>query len=334
MDELSLAEQRKKEDLFLLEYGFGYIVELMLKKFKADPECSLIGHNMMYDNLFFYNQFIAPLPATFAEFSKAWNSVIPNIFDTKVLSAKSEYFGKTILSKVFEKSQNDKKMKDILEFRFDVETGFTNYEGTEALSHYHEAAYDAYMTGVCYAKILKYKEIDMVFLQNKKGRGKPNKRGKAAQGEDGFEEVKEQKFVDPKLLHNTPVQAYQGFGKPLANLVMLNQFENCACYPMNPAIAEPGCKLLEEKQKQVVKITFKESFNTEEESAEAIANLFSQFGDFHVYKDTKKSVLLCFYHIHSQSLPEASPKGFIQYILKPEVKEKLQIEDCCTLSQS
>lgn len=164
--------------MFLMEYGFGYIVEMMLKKFKECPECSLIGHNMMYDNLFFYNQFIGPLPPTFKEFSEAWNRVIPNIFDTKVLSSKSEYFGKTILSKVFEKSQHDKKMKDILHFRFDLENGFINYEGTELLSHYHEAAYDAYMTGYVYAKILKFKEIDTAFHENKKNRGKNKRFGK------------------------------------------------------------------------------------------------------------------------------------------------------------
>ena len=35
-------------------------------------------------------------------------------------------------------------MKDILKFEFDLKNGFCNYSGTEALSHYHEAAYDAY----------------------------------------------------------------------------------------------------------------------------------------------------------------------------------------------
>ncbi len=37
------------------------------------------------------------------------------------------------------------------------------------LSHYHEAAYDAYMTGVCFAKILKFKEFD---------KGKPQQQAK------------------------------------------------------------------------------------------------------------------------------------------------------------
>jgi len=32
--------------------------------------------------------------------------------------------------------------------------------GANLSTHYHEAGYDAYMTGVAFAKILKYKEID------------------------------------------------------------------------------------------------------------------------------------------------------------------------------
>lgn len=35
------------------------------------------------------------------------------------------------------------------------------------LEHYHEAAYDAYMTGYVFAKICKYKEIDALFIKNK-----------------------------------------------------------------------------------------------------------------------------------------------------------------------
>lgn len=41
-----------------------------------------------------------------------------------------------------------------------MENGFTNYEGTQLLSHYHEAAYDGYMTGVAFGHVLKVKEID------------------------------------------------------------------------------------------------------------------------------------------------------------------------------
>lgn len=56
-----------------------------------------------------------------------------------------------------------------------MKNGFKNYHGSDLLEHYHEAAYDAYMTGYVYAKILKYKEVDELYHQNKK-KGKDNKK--------------------------------------------------------------------------------------------------------------------------------------------------------------
>lgn len=47
-----------------------------------------------------------------------------------------------------------------MRIEFDLENGFGNYEGSGLLSHYHEAAYDAYMTGYAFATILKFKEGD------------------------------------------------------------------------------------------------------------------------------------------------------------------------------
>lgn len=50
---------------------------------------------------------------------------------------------------------------------FDLKNGFKNYEGTTLLSHYHEAAYDAYMTGVAFGHVLKIKEIDDIKFNSK-----------------------------------------------------------------------------------------------------------------------------------------------------------------------
>ena len=44
-----------------------------------------------------------------------------------------------------------------------------NYEGAGMLAHYHEAAYDAYMTGIAFANIVKYKEVDIPKEERKKG---------------------------------------------------------------------------------------------------------------------------------------------------------------------
>jgi hypothetical protein len=65
------------------------------------------------------------------------------------------------LGKIYEKCTTDDKLKNCgTKISFDLELGFVNYEGTGLLSHYHEAAYDAYMTGLAYAHVLKFKEFD------------------------------------------------------------------------------------------------------------------------------------------------------------------------------
>lgn len=122
---------------------------------------------MIYDIIYFYNQFIGPLPATYQQFITQWHALFPCVFDTKTLSFQADYFGKTILGKVFEKCEQDKRLKDILAFKFDLKNGFKNYQGAERLAHYHEAGYDSMMTGFCFGKIIKYKEIDDVYHKKK-----------------------------------------------------------------------------------------------------------------------------------------------------------------------
>lgn len=114
----------------------------------------------MYDWLYVYNQFIDKLPETYKEFIQTWSDIFPRTFDNKVLAFNSKVFFKTSLGELFDKCTNEEKFKQNLKFRFDTKNGFVNYEGTEMLSHYHEAAYDAHMTGVVFGHILKYKELE------------------------------------------------------------------------------------------------------------------------------------------------------------------------------
>lgn len=105
---------------------------------------------------------MAPLPPTYAEFIKDWNDRFPFTFDAKVLAFKSMAFYKTSLGDEYQKCSQDDKFKNNLRFEYDEKNGFCNYVGEAALSHYHEAAYDAYMTGFVFAHILKFKELDTI----------------------------------------------------------------------------------------------------------------------------------------------------------------------------
>ena len=136
--------------------GFSLIVEMLIEAKKP-----IVGHNMIYDIIYLYNQFIDELPSTYNEFIAKWYELFPAIYDNKVLSFASEYFSRTDLGKIYEKCLADDRLKNSgASIAFDLEGGFKNYEGTELLSHYHEAAYDAYMTGFAFAHVIKFKETD------------------------------------------------------------------------------------------------------------------------------------------------------------------------------
>jgi poly(A)-specific ribonuclease len=61
--------------------GFSLVVEALIKAQKP-----IIGHNMIYDIIYLYNQFIGPLPANYADFTNEWIACFPSLYDTKVLA--------------------------------------------------------------------------------------------------------------------------------------------------------------------------------------------------------------------------------------------------------
>lgn len=49
----------------------------------------------------------------------------------------------------------NKKYKNYVEFEFDLASGFDKYVNKQML---HEAGYDSFLTGVCFASMVKYLE--------------------------------------------------------------------------------------------------------------------------------------------------------------------------------
>lgn len=86
--------------MFIQEMGFSLIVEAMINNLKKKP---LIGHNLIYDILYFYNQFIDKLPDTYMEFISIWNKLFSITYDNKILAYKnSDIFTKNVLGDIFE----------------------------------------------------------------------------------------------------------------------------------------------------------------------------------------------------------------------------------------
>ena len=61
---------------------------------------------------------------------------------------------------------------------------------------------------------------------------------------------------------------------------MMNQFDNCSCFSLNPDKPDKAALESESKHCDVVWIKFKDEFDCGEISAETLAVMFSSFGDF------------------------------------------------------
>jgi len=89
---------------------------------------------------------------------------------------------------VYEKCTNDDKFKSNLRWRFDTKNHCSNYEGQALLSHYHEAAYDAHMTGVVFMHVLKHKEMELARIMSRKGKKGFNTGGHSNNGQANSQE--------------------------------------------------------------------------------------------------------------------------------------------------
>ena len=83
---------------------------------------------------------------------------------------------------------------------------------------------------------------------------------------------------------------------------------------MNPEKEDWGALGLSKRQEDVIWLKFKDDYNVRDFSAETIASMFSAFGDFYVFKDSHKSVILHFYYFDGTHLESKSTEGFILHI--------------------
>jgi len=273
-----VKDKEEEEDelfdrLYKLEMGFALVVEEMIAVMSKGG-CPLVGHNCMYDFIYLYNQFIGPLPSTYKEYIGLWSKIIPEVYDTKVLATKSEYFSKTVLGRVYEKCKDDKRLFDVLTFDFDLVNNFTNYYGAGLLAHYHEAAYDAVMTGIVFAKMLKFRQIEEQVQKNRNN--KKDKKGKKADPQPPV--VEDPSYVSPSEIKNTKIDFEHGFSKMVLNKVMLNQFDNCACFSMTPGKPDQAGDAIEKRNENVIWVKFDPAFR--ETTADTLGQMFSDFGDF------------------------------------------------------
>ena len=152
------------------------------------------------------------------------------MYDNKVFAQFSDYFGRTDLGKVYEKCLNDNKLKYCVNINFDIDHGFVNYHGSELLAHYHEAAYDAYMTRYSFLKINKFKEVNVKCSGGNEAQGNPKN---SLKSEEEKKEDKE-KFSKMKSIQKAKVDPEFEFCKKYLNKVMMS-YGDTRLYYLDPA---------------------------------------------------------------------------------------------------
>ncbi|TNV81953.1 hypothetical protein FGO68_gene6872 [Halteria grandinella] len=315
MDSLTLTDDKELEELYSTEMGFSHIVQLLI-----DAKKPIIGHNMMYDIIYLYNQFIAPLPPTYLEFAAHWHALFPSIYDNKVLCTQAEYFGRTDLGRIYEKCTVDEKLVNCgVKVAFDIEKGFGNYEGSALLSHYHEAAYDAYMTGHAFAHCIKFKEFDQgpskkVFNNTYSQEGKQATPSKEKEAEASVGGAGAQAIVRPPRLNmgHSFVQMYH-------NKVIQSPFAQ-QYFILDPALQD------EETQRDVSMIVWVQ-LAEEGLMIDEMAKAFTEFGDYNTFKDSQSSFFLEFYYLEPKLVPTQTIDEFISVLFASKLAEERGIKE-------
>eukprot|EP00794_Sanderia_malayensis_P008987 gene8987-9947_t len=137
----------KKMAEFETTIGFLKIAKLLSESNKL-----IVGHNMLLDLMLTIGQFFTILPETLDEFKELVQTVFPKLVDTKLLSTTQplkDKLGSSRLADLFACLRDNFKEPGI-----SLAEEFESYD--DSPDKLHEAGYDAYCTGVCFAKMASH----------------------------------------------------------------------------------------------------------------------------------------------------------------------------------
>lgn len=140
------------------------------------------------------------------------------------------------------------------------------------------------MTGVVFAHICKFKEI------NNKSKKKANE------------------------LANMPCNFDSDYAKEWKNTLMLDHYASDRLYFLEPDAYKNYLEQAVNEFPDTVHLIFKPG-QIEDLSAEGIAHLLREFGDFQVVKDTPRSCYFELFLLEKSKVPDKSPLGFIKAVM-------------------
>ena len=147
--EREVKKKLQEEENFQKAIGFSKIIKLITNANKL-----VIGHNMLLDIMFTIKQFVATLPTDLDEFKTLTTCVFPRILDTKLMASLLP-FKDLVLSTTLGDLHDTLKSSP---FSPPVISVPENYDVTidPKNAKLHEAAYDSYITGCCFASMLQF----------------------------------------------------------------------------------------------------------------------------------------------------------------------------------
>lgn len=150
-DEMKMKEQEKQSaELAELEeaVGFTKVIRLISQSGKL-----MVGHNMFMDLVHLLHRFGSQLPENYQEFKAMAKCVFPKILDTKLM-ANTAPCKDLLPSSVLADLLNHISCTPFKPPEIVIPENFPQYKLDD--SNLHEAAYDAYITGICFTAMSNF----------------------------------------------------------------------------------------------------------------------------------------------------------------------------------
>ncbi|XP_059474312.1 poly(A)-specific ribonuclease PARN-like isoform X2 [Neocloeon triangulifer] len=153
-DKIKREESQIQEEIIELQGDCG--MSAVLSAIKTSGKL-VVGHNVLLDVIHTVHQFVDNLPEDMKSFKRLVSYTFPRIIDTKTLATQ------TVLVDKLETSTLEPMVKCLQEPPFQLidappVTGSQGYSLDGGLAH--EAGFDAYLTGLCFATMVKYLDKD------------------------------------------------------------------------------------------------------------------------------------------------------------------------------
>ncbi|KYN27188.1 Poly(A)-specific ribonuclease PARN [Trachymyrmex cornetzi] len=148
-EEEERENQKREKEKLEVKQAVG--LSNLLKKI-VESEKIIVGHNMLLDLCHIVHQFFTSLPKDYSEFKTLLHGLFPNLLDTKVI-CQSQHFKELV------GSSNLNLLIDVVS---KPPFSIPDIEPVEGRSYslsrekYHEAGYDAYITGLCFIALSNY----------------------------------------------------------------------------------------------------------------------------------------------------------------------------------